>query len=474
MKVLLTGANGYIGRRLKQILKNRSDVELRVFVRNKKSLSTNIVENFEVVEGDTFDRESLKKALQGVDTVYYLIHSLSKENYRELDKISAQNFTDIASECGVKRVIYLGGLGLKSSTTSEHLLSRIETGEILSSSSTVQTIWVRAGVIIGSGSASFEIIRNLVEKLPFMITPKWVDTYAQPIAVDDVIKYLVSSLYLEYDKNLVVDIGSQKMMYRDMMLQAAEAMGLKRYLLSVPFLSINFSSYWLNLFTPVPFNIAKALVEGLKCEVLIQNDHAKKYFPSIAPISYIDAVKKAVHEIEENQVISRWSDAEGVSWDKMHQKEINDAIFVDRREADISSYDKDKLFQAVKSIGGKNGWFDYDFLWELRGIIDSALGGVGLNRGRRDDCDIRLGECLDFWRVEDIKEDERLLLFAQMKMPGSAWLEFKIDGDRFIQSAYFYPKGIWGRVYWYSLVPMHYFIFNNMIKSILKNSLKIR
>lgn len=473
MKVLLTGANGYIGRRLKNILKDQRDVELRIFVRNKNSFTKEASENFEVVEGDTFDKNALKKALCGVDTAYYLIHSLNKENYKDLDKLSAQNFIDMAQECGVKRVIYLGGLGVKNSDTSKHLLSRIETGEILSSSTAVQTIWVRAGVIIGSGSASFEIIRNLIEKLPIMITPKWVDTYAQPIAVDDVVSYLSSSLYLDYDKNLIVDIGAKKMMYKEMMLETAEALGLKRYLFAVPFMSITLSSYWLNLFTPVPFSVAKALIEGLKSEVTVQNENAEKYFANITPMSYIDAVKKAVLEIEQNQVISRWSDADGSSWDKTHSKEINDAIFVDRREADISSYDREKIFTAIKSIGGKNGWFDYDFLWEIRGIIDKALGGVGLNRGRRDSCDLRLGECLDFWRVEDIKENERLLLFAQMKIPGHAWLEFKLDGNKLIQSAYFYPKGIWGRIYWYALIPMHYFIFKNMIESILKNSLKV-
>lgn len=472
MKVLLTGANGYIGRRLKNILKDQRDVELRIFVRNKNSLTKEAIKNFEVVEGDTFDKNALKKALDGVDTAYYLIHSLNKENYKDLDKLSAQNFIDMAQECGVKRVIYLGGLGVKNSDTSKHLLSRIETGEILSSSTAVQTIWVRAGVIIGSGSASFEIIRNLIEKLPIMITPKWVNTYAQPIAVDDVVSYLSSALYLDYDKNLIVDIGAKKMMYKEMMLETAEALGLKRYLFAVPFMSITLSSYWLNLFTPVPFSVAKALIEGLKSEVTVQNKNAEKYFANITPVSYIDAVKKAVLEIEQNQVISRWSDADGSSWDKTHSKEINDAIFVDRREADISSYDREKIFTAIKSIGGKNGWFDYDFLWEIRGIIDKALGGVGLNRGRRDSCDLRLGECLDFWRVEDIKENERLLLFAQMKIPGHAWLEFKIEGNKLIQSAYFYPKGVWGRVYWYFFIPMHHLIFNNMISSILKNSLK--
>jgi hypothetical protein len=325
-------------------------------------------------------------------------------------------------------------------------------------------------VIIGSGSASFEIIRNLVEKLPLMITPKWVDTYAQPIAVDDVINYLVASLYLNYKKNLIVDIGSAKMKYKDMMLQTAKALKLKRYLISVPFMSINLSSYWLNLFTPVPFTVAKALIEGLKSEVTIQNNNAKEYYPKVKPMSYIDAVKKAVIEIEQHQVISRWSDSDGSNWDKKHKEQINDSIFVDRKEADISSYDKKKVFKAITSLGGENGWFDYDFLWELRGIIDKAVGGVGINRGRRDNCDLRLGECLDFWRVEDIKEDERLLLFAQMKMPGEGWLEFKIDGNKLIQSAYFYPRGIVGRIYWYALIPLHYLVFINMIRNILRNS----
>jgi uncharacterized protein YbjT (DUF2867 family) len=470
MKILLTGANGYIGRRVKNILKTNPEIQLKLFVRNKQSLSQEILQTCEIIEGDTFNLDALRNALKDVDVAYYLIHSLNNENYKELDKISAQNFIQTAEQCGVKRVIYLGGLGVKDENTSEHLLSRLETGEILSSSSKVQTIWIRAGVIIGSGSASFEIIRNLVEKLPLMITPKWVDTYAQPIAVDDVINYLIASITLEYDKNVIVDIGTTKMKYKDLMLQTAVALGLKRYLIPVPFMSINISSYWLNLFTPVPFTVAKALIEGLKSEVTMQNDNAKKYFPQIKPLNYIQSVKKAVAEIEQNQVISRWSDTDGSSWDKTHRKQIHDAIFVDRVEADISSYDSSKVFHAVKSIGGKNGWFDYSYLWRIRGFIDKLIGGVGLSRGRRDSCDIRLGECLDFWRVEDIKENERLLLYAQMKVPGEAWLEFKIQDNKLIQSAYFYPRGIWGRVYWYSMIPMHYFIFKNMIKGILKNS----
>lgn len=469
MKVLLTGSTGYIGRRLKQILLNDENIELKLLVRNKKSVSS-LNENTQIIEGDTFNKESLKEALRDVEVAYYLIHSLSNENYKDLDKISAQNFLDVANECGVKRIIYLGGLGVKNENTSEHLLSRIETGEILSSNKNVQIIWFRAGVIIGSGSASFEIIRNLTEKLPIMTTPKWVNTKAQPIAVSDVLSYLHNGLYLNVKENLIVDIGSEQLSYKNMMLKTAKVLGLKRYLITLPFMSINLSSYWLNLFTPVPFTVAKALIEGLKSEVIIQNDNAKKYFPNITPISYEQAVKNAIKEIEKNQVISRWNDKGDGVWEKNAQNEISKAIFIDRKEVDISNLEASKVYQSFIGIGGENGWFDFDFLWELRGIIDKLIGGVGLKRGRRSQCDLRISDCLDFWKVVDLKKDERLLLYAQMKLPGEAWLEFKIKDNKLIQSAYFYPKGVLGRLYWYALVPLHYFVFNNMIKSIIKKA----
>ncbi|RXJ84450.1 SDR family oxidoreductase [Arcobacter cloacae] len=473
MKVLLTGSTGYIGRRLKQILLNDENIELKLLVRNKKSVTT-LDKNVTIIQGDTFDKESLKEALKDVEVAYYLIHSLSNENYKDLDKISAQNFLDVANECGVKRIIYLGGLGVKNENTSEHLLSRIETGEILSSNKNVQTIWFRAGVIIGSGSASFEIIRNLTEKLPIMTTPKWVNTKAQPIAVSDVLSYLHNGLYLDKKENLIVDIGSEQLSYKNMMLKTAKVLGLKRYLITLPFMSINLSSYWLNLFTPVPFTVAKALIEGLKSEVIIQNDHAKKYFPNITPISYEEAVKNAIKEIEENQVISRWNDKGDGVWEKNAQNEISKAVFIDRKEVDISDIEASKVYQSFISIGGENGWFDFDFLWELRGIIDKLIGGVGLKRGRRSQCDLRISDCLDFWKVVDLQKDERLLLYAQMKVPGEAWLEFKIKDNKLIQSAYFYPKGVLGRLYWYALVPLHYFVFNNMIKSIIKKAKNLK
>lgn len=472
MKVLLTGSTGYIGRRLEQKLLEDDNLSLRLFVRNTKTIIKETREKVEIVQGDTFDKEALKKALDGVDIAYYLIHSLNKDNYKDLDKISAQNFVEVAGSCGVKKIIYLGGLGVKNKDTSEHLLSRIETGEILSSNDTIQTIWIRAGVIIGSGSASFEIIRNLTQKIPIMTTPKWVNTKAQPIAVEDVLVYLKESLYKKISKSIVVDIGAEQLSYKEMIEQTALVLGLKRYIIPVPFLSIGLSSYWLNIFTPVPFKIAKALIEGLKSEVIKQNDNASILFPNIKPIAYKEAVSRAIEKIKQNQVLSRWNDNGGKVWDTINMKELSTAIFVDRQEYDISTLDKEKVYNSFISIGGENGWFAFDILWKIRGFLDKLLGGVGLRRGRRDKKTLRIGDCLDFWKVVDIQENERLLLYAQMLLPGEAWLEFMIKDDKLIQSAYFYPKGVWGRIYWYSLVPLHYLVFRNMIVSIVNKSIK--
>lgn len=471
MKVLLTGANGYIGRRLKQELLSE-DVSLRLLVRNPKSL---VVDNndVQVMQGDSFDTASLENALEGVDVAYYLIHSLQNKNYRELDKRSAHNFLNAAIKKGVKRIIYLGGLGVKEHA-STHLLSRIETGEILSSRpEEIETIWIRAGVIIGSGSASFEIIRHLTEKLPVMVTPKWVKTLAQPIGVDDVVSYLNAAKDLRAVGNITVDIGSQKMTYKNMMLECAHALGLRRWIFPLPILTIRLSSYWLNFFTPVPYNVARSLIEGLSSEVIIQNDNAKRYFPEIKPISFEAAVKKAIEEMETNQVFSRWSDAGGGGadkWENEHKNDTSEAVLLDRQIVALDGVSREALYRSFCSIGGDEGWFGYNWLWEIRGVMDKMLGGAGLNRGRRDAYKLRVGESVDFWRVEDLKENERLLLRAQMKVPGKAWLEFKIQGDEFIQTAYFYPRGLFGRLYWFSLIPIHFLVFKNMIHSIVEKA----
>ncbi len=473
MKVLLTGANGYIGRRLKRHLMEQ-DIDLRLLVRNPKTIENYPQRKIEVYKGDTFDIDSLERALDGVDVAYYLIHSLESKNYRELDKQSAKNFLDAAIKQRVKRIIYLGGLGIKESA-SAHLLSRIETGEILSSRpEDIQTIWIRAGVIIGSGSTSFEIIRHLIEKLPVMVTPKWVNTLAQPIAVDDVIDYLDYSKDLDYQKNLVVDIGSQKMTYKEMMLEASEVLGLRRWIFPLPILTIKLSSYWLNLFTPVPYNVAKSLIEGLSSEVVVQNDNASRYYPRIKPKSFKESVKSAIAQMEENQVISRWSDAGG-GHGHLEENYINEfakSVLIDRQRLSIEGSSPDTVYKTFCSIGGKNGWFRYNWLWEIRGFMDKLLGGAGLNRGRRDKKALRIGESVDFWIVEDLIPNKRLLLYAQMKVPGKAWLEFLIKDNELIQSAYFLPRGVWGRLYWYIMMPIHFLIFRDMAQEIIDRSKK--
>jgi len=466
--ILITGATGYIGRRLTEKLLDRDDLSIRLLVRNKKKLSALVQSRADIAEGDTFTRDKLLAALQGIDTAYYLIHSMgSGKDYQQLDRQSAENFRDACIEAGVRRIIYLGGLGTKE-TASKHLLSRIETGEILSSRREVQTLIFRAGVIIGSGSASFEIIRNLVQKLPVMVTPLWVKTRTQPIAVDDVLTYLSAALSLQTTDNLVVDIGTTPMDFREMILGAARVMGLRRYLLPVPVLSPKLSSYWLIMFTQVPYKIASALVEGLKSETLVLSDNAARYFPDIVPMTYPEAVRVAIREMEQDQVLSRWCDSSGdKACDVFGLDDPKDAILHDRRTVRLEGVSPEAVFQSVCSIGGERGWFTYDFLWRLRGLLDKLFGGYGLSRGKRTYRDLRVGDALDFWKVVDIRPGRRLLLLAQMKVPGKAWLEFEIHPDRMVQTAHFNPKGVWGRVYWYSVWPLHNLVFADLARKIV-------
>ena len=309
-----------------------------------------------------------------------------------------------------------------------------------------------------------------------MVTPKWVKTLAQPIAVDDVISYLVEAKNISLDGNVMVDIGSEMMPYKEMMLGCAHALGLRRWIFPLPILTIQLSSYWLNFFTPVPYNVARSLIEGLSSEVIIQNDNAKKYFADITPVSFEHAVKQAIREMEENQVFSRWSDAGGGKdiLEKEFKNDTSAALLLDRQIVSLDGISKEALYRTFCSIGGDEGWFGYNWLWEIRGVMDKMIGGAGLNRGRRDPYNLRIGESVDFWRVEDLKEDERLLLRAQMKVPGKAWLEFKIQGNEFIQTAYFYPRGLLGRLYWFMLIPMHYLVFKNMIRSIMKKAKRLK
>ncbi len=468
--VLITGATGYIGRRLKHRLLKTSALKIRILVRNKNKVQISVADKVDIREGSTFDKDILRDALAGVDTAFYLIHSMgSKQDFRDMDRLSAENFRDACIENGVRRIIYLGGLGVRQDA-SKHLLSRIETGDILSAKpKQIQTICLRAGAIIGSGSASFEIIRNLCQKLPLMITPRWVRNHTQPIGIEDVLSYLQASIELVHTGNLVVDIGSEKLSFQEMMRQAAEVMGLKRYLIPVPVLSPHLSSYWLILLTPLPYSLAAALVEGLKSETILQNDNAARLYPEIRPRSFKQTVTDAIEELEHNQVLSRWCDSS--SQQACDIKDFDNpagAILRDTRTIPFANGERQQdVFRSACAVGGPNGWFKYNYLWRIRGIIDKIIGGYGLNRGRRLRGELRVGDALDFWKVVDIKPDKRLLLYAQMKLPGEAWLEFDVQTDQLVQTAHFLPRGILGRLYWYLVLPLHHFVFNNLARTVV-------
>lgn len=472
MKILLTGATGYIGRRLQQRLLTDDSIQVRAFVRNARKVLPAPGSRIDLFEGNVLDLESIQEALKGMDVAYYMIHSMGAgADFEQLDRTSAQNFLEACIKNKVKRIIYLGGLGEKD-TASKHLRSRLETGEILSSRpDQIQTVWFRAGVIIGSGSASFEIIRNLVQKLPVMITPRWVRTRTQPIAVTDVLEYLFQAKDLVSEGNLAIDIGSEQMTFKDMLLNAAHVMGLSRYIIPVPVLSPWLSSYWLILMTPVPFPIARSLILGLKSETIAKNQNAQKFFPHIHPLSYQESILRALKEIERDQVISRWCDSSAQkTCDIKGQDNLESAIFREKISYDFGKIPAHKVFAAVESIGGENGWFKFDWLWRLRGFIDIILAGPGLSRGRRDPNTLRIGDGLDFWKVVDVKPDKRLLLVNQMKVPGKAWLEFSVEGTKLTQTAHFYPKGLWGRMYWYLTKPLHKLIFPDIAKGIIEKA----
>jgi uncharacterized protein YbjT (DUF2867 family) len=472
MRILLTGATGYIGRRLKERLLTDQNIQLRLFVRNANKVRPATRQKAEVFEGSTFDLGSLKKSLDGVDVAYYLIHSMgAKGDFEELDRLSARNFLEACIAARVKRIIYLGGLGQKE-TASKHLLSRIETGEILSlRPDLVQALWFRAGIIIGSGSISFEIIRNLVEKLPLIITPRWVSTRTQPISVSDVLEYLYQAKDLKARESLIIDIGSEQMSFKDMLIRAAAVMGLRRCLIPVPLLTPRLSSYWLILMTPVAFRVARALIDGLKSETTIQNENARKFFPGISPLSYEKAVESALSEIESKQIISRWCDSSArEECDIRYQDRIDSAVLMDRKVYDFGNTTPEKIFDSAQSLGGENGWPKYNWLWKFVGLVDKLIGGPGLNRGRRDPHGLRIGDSLDFWKVVDLKKGKRLLLSSQMKLPGKAWLEFSIEQRSLMQTAYFSPKGQWGRLYWILTKPFHILVFKGLAKGIIRKA----
>ena len=473
MKILLTGANGYIGMRLLPMLLDAGH-EIVCVVRDEARLSVSkkVKQQISIVEIDFLDTPDVSKIPSDIDAAYYLLHSMSSStsDFDKKEEASAIHFNEYISHTQCKQVIYLGGIA-NEDNLSKHLWSRQNVENTLRKGKAALTV-LRAGIIVGSGSSSFEIIRDLCEKLPVMITPKWVQTKCQPIAIRNVMQYLMGVLGNENTYNDQFDIGGPDILtYRQMMEQYAKARKLSLYIVTVPVMSPKISSYWLYFITSTSYKLALNLVDSMKVEV-ISKDARLQELLDITPISYMDAIDLAFAKIEQNQVASSWKDSLVSGRMKTN---LDDYIQIPKYgclkdKQKIKLQDKERALENIWAIGGDRGWYYGDWMWKIRGYIDKLVGGVGLRRGRTHPDKIYTGDVLDFWRVLLAnREESRLLLFAEMRVPGEAWLEFMIDDNDILhQTATFRPKGLMGRLYWYSMLPFHYFIFGGMIRNIAR------
>ncbi|HKK89094.1 MAG TPA: SDR family oxidoreductase [Saprospiraceae bacterium] len=469
MKILLTGATGYIGKRLLPVLvEAKHEVICLVRDADRFSPPKSLLHAIKVVEGDLLKPETLEHLPHSIDAAYYLVHSMSaSKEYPELEEQSARNFKNAMNQRSVEQVIYLSGI-VNDETLSRHLLSRLKVEKVLKEGNYALTT-LRAGIIIGSGSASFEIIRDLVEKLPVMIAPKWLETKCQPIGIRDVISFLTKVLSNEkcYHKNF--DIGGPDILtYREMLLQYAKVRQLKRYIFVVPVMTPRLSSYWLYFVTSTSIKLAMALVDSMKVEVVCRDQRINDIV-GVQPLPYHQALQRTMRKIDENIIISSWKDSQVSSnFDFRISDFVNvptHGCFKDERKAKVD--DPEKCLQRLWSIGGDTGWYAANWLWKLRGFLDQLVGGVGLRRGRTHPDKINTGDAVDFWRVlYASKKEGRLLLFAEMKLPGEAWLDFSLEDGVLIQTATFRPWGLWGRLYWFLVLPFHELIFDGMLKKI--------
>ena len=472
MKILLTGATGYIGKRLLPILvKQGHEVVCCVRDKNRFYCPIEFQKNVSVIEVDFLKIETLTAIPTNIDAAYYLIHSMSDpdENYDDLEKLSAENFVYGIEKTTATQVIYLSGI-VNDKSLSKHLSSRKKVEDVLNSGKFAMTT-LRAGIIVGSGSASFEIIRDLVNKLPVMITPKWLKTRCQPIAITDVLEFLSKSLLNPVTYGNSFDIGGPDILtYKEMLLGFAKAKKLKRWIYTVPIMTPKLSSYWLYFVTSTSYKLASALVSSMKVEVIC-NDNKINDLLDVNPMSYEQALSRALIKVDEDKVASSWKDSLVSGRFNSNISEFlkvpKKGCYIDRRKKEIEN--KDYTIERIWSIGGETGWYYGDWLWNFRGFIDKLFGGVGSRRGRTNKHDIHSGDALDFWRVLYAnKEEGKLVLYAEMKLPGEAWLEFKIINNTLYQSATFRPKGIWGKLYWYAILPFHGFIFNGMLNKLIR------
>jgi len=467
VRVLLTGATGYVGGRLRRRLEERA-VTLRCLVREPERLAGRVAATTELVRGDVLEPADLATALEGVDAAYYLVHSMGgPHDFREKDRRAAEAFAAAARRAGVGRIVYLGGLGA-GPDLSPHLASRQEVGRILRES--VPTLELRSSIILGSGSLSFELVRALVERLPIMTTPRWVATRTQPVAIEDVLEYLVQALDVELDASEVVEIGGpDRVSYGDLMREYARQRGLRRRFVPVPVLSPRLSSLWLGLVTPLYARVGRELIDGVRNETVVRDARAAERF-RVRPRAMPEAIERALANEDRELAETRWCDAlssrrsNGTSTGGRYRSRI-----VDSRAVRVPG-DAKRAFAPIRRIGGATGWYWGDVLWRARGFLDLLAGGVGVRRGRRDPESLVPGDAVDFWRVEAYEADRLLRLRAEMKLPGRAWLQFEVEpngaGSVVRQTAVFDPRGLSGLAYWYALYPLHALVFAGMLRGI--------
>lgn len=471
-KILLTGATGYIGGRLLSRLQTQ-DYEIVCFTRRPEALQSKKNSNTYLAIGDVQNVDDLKCAMVGVNTAFYLIHSMGDSgNFEEADRKAAINFATAAKDSNVKRIVYVGGLGDSDEELSSHLRSRQEVGQILKSSA-AQIIEFRASIVIGSGSLSFELVRSLVDRLPILIMPKWVQVPAQPIWINDLLGYLVESINLKIEGNQIFEIGGTDVVsYREIMEEYARQRGLKRVMINVPVLTPYLSSLWLGLITPVFARTGRKLVNSLRHPTVVKDKKAKEHF-NVKPSGLKHAVKMSLRNEDQEYAETHWADAISSAGSKKNYAGIRfGKRIVESHTCEVDT-NAEQSFNVIKSIGGSKGWKYANWIWKLRGFIDLLVGGVGLRRGRPHPEKLEVGDVLDWWRVEQVVSNQQLLLIAEMKVPGRAWLKFEIGPptvkgkkSQITQTAIFDPKGILGQLYWYSLFPIHALIFRGMIKTI--------
>jgi uncharacterized protein YbjT (DUF2867 family) len=471
MKILVTGATGYIGKRLIPLLLNDGH-SIICAVRDKNRVPKNFIndKHIHIVEVDFLKSETFNNIPKDIDVAYYLIHSMSNSSteFHTLEEKCAENFKNYIETTAVEQVIYLSGI-TNDTKLSKHLLSRKNVENRLASNNYALTTF-KAGIIVGSGSSSFEIIRDLVEKLPFMVTPKWLNTKTQPIAIRDVLAFLQRAIGKKELYNKSFDIfGPEILTYKEMLLEFADIRGLKRRIITIPFMTPRLSSYWLYFVTSTSYKLAASLVNSMGVEIIGKPSNIYQQL-KVRPISYREAVENAFVKIEQNSIVSSWKDSfiSSALESDLH-KHINVpkyGCFTDKAKRVLK--DENYTLDKIWAIGGKNGWYYATFLWKLRGYFDLLFGGIGLRRGRTHPTELNNGDSLDFWRVIYAnKEAKKLLLYAEMKLPGEAWLEFKIEGNILYQTATFRPQGIAGRLYWYAVTPFHWFVFNGMISRLV-------